>query len=129
VRARLGRLPGWALALGDAAAIALFAVLGLSAHESGITAAGLARNALPIVGAWFLLAPVLRTYAEPGARTLLVTWAAAVPVGVALRAVLLKRSLGAAELTFLGVTMAVTLALLSCWRAVAGLVAARRHPR
>lgn len=110
------------LAAGDATAILLFAVIGLVNHDEGITAAGLARNVLPILGAWGILAPVLGTYRRPGFPTMLATWALAVPIGVAIRAIVLHREADDSQVTFAAVTLAVTLVLLLAWRGLHAVV-------
>jgi DUF3054 family protein len=115
-------LPAWALVLGDAAAIVLFAVVGLLNHDEGITAAGLARNVLPILGVWFAIAPFTGVYKRPGFGTMIVTWAIAVPVGVAIRAVALHRAADEHQVAFAIVTLLVTLVFLSAWRAIASRI-------
>jgi hypothetical protein len=114
------------LLIGDAIAIAMFAVIGLASHEEGITAGGIARNALPILAAWFVVAAFAGTYARPGLRTMLITWAIAVPVGVAIRAIVLSRPADGSQVVFGIVTMTVTLVLLLGWRAIAAVVPRRR---
>src|SRR5207253_7726514 len=104
------------LAAGDGAAIVIFVLVGLVNHEHGITVSGLARTALPILGAWFAMAPFAGTYKRPGVRTLLATWIIAVPVGVAIRAVLLHRSANESQVAFGIVALVVTLGLLLAWR-------------
>jgi hypothetical protein len=115
------------LAVGDAAAIVLFAVIGLANHREGIRAGGLARNTLPILGAWFALTPIVGTYSRPGLRTLLRTWALAVPIGVAVRAIALHRTADGSQAAFGVVTLIVTLGLLLAWRGVAAVIAPRRQ--
>jgi hypothetical protein len=112
-------LPAWVLAVGDTAAIVLFAVVGLINHDEGITAAGLARNVLPILGVWFAISPFTGVYKRPGFSTMILTWAIAVPVGVAIRAVALHRAADEHQVAFAIVTLLVTLVFLSAWRAVA----------
>lgn len=116
------------LALGDAAAIVLFVVVGLSNHREGITAIALARTALPLLGAWFAVVPFTRAYARPGTRTLLITWAIAVPIGVAIRAVALHRSADESQVAFAIVTLLVTLVFLLAARAIVGALSRRRRP-
>jgi hypothetical protein len=113
------------LAVGDAAAIVLFAVVGLANHGEGITLAGLARNTLPILGVWFALAPLVGTYRRPGLRTLVATWAIAVPVGVAIRGVVLHRDADGSQVAFGVVTLIVTLVFLLAWRGIARFVTQR----
>jgi len=107
------------LAIGDAVALVIFVIIGLVNHEHGITLAGLARTALPLLGAWFAVAAIAGTYRRPGIRTLLVTWAVAVPVAVVIRAIILHRRAGESQVTFGIVALIVTLALLLAWRFVA----------
>ena len=114
------------LLIGDAIAIALFAVIGLASHDEGITAGGVARNALPILAGWFVVAAFAGTYSRPGLRTMLITWVIAVPVGVAIRAIVLSRPADGSQIVFAIVTMTVTLVLLLCWRAIAAMVPAGR---
>ena len=110
--------PAVVLAAGDAAAIVLFAVIGLINHEHGITASGLARNTLPILGVWFAISPFTKTYARPGFRTMLATWAIAVPAGVAIRAVALHRAADESQVAFGIVALIATLVLLTVWRGI-----------
>ena len=65
------------LAAGDTAALVLFVIIGLLNHDHGVTAAGLARTALPLLGAWFIVSAVDGNYRRPGWRALIVTWAIA----------------------------------------------------
>ncbi|HJR18450.1 MAG TPA: DUF3054 domain-containing protein [Actinomycetota bacterium] len=120
VEARRGVSP-FVLAAGDAVAVILFAVIGLANHEEGITAGGIARNALPILAAFVVVAPFAGTYARPGLGTLLVTWAIAVPIGVVIRAIVLDRPADGSQVTFGIVTMIATLVLLLSWRGIAAL--------
>ncbi len=116
-----------ALAIGDGAVLVLWAVLGLAHHEEGVTVAGLLRNAGPILIGWFAAAALLRTYARPGLARFLETWAIGITAGVILRSLILTRSWNGDEFAFLGVTLAVTLALLLLWRGVA-LAIGRARP-
>jgi hypothetical protein len=117
------------LAVGDALAIVLFAGIGLMSHDEGVTAGGLARNALPILVIWFAAAPVLGTCRRPGLRTLLLAWAVSVVAGVFLRKFVFGRPADIGDLpVFLAVTLAVTLAFLLAWRGIAALVLKPRIP-
>jgi hypothetical protein len=104
----------------------MFAVIGLASHDEGITAGGVARNALPILAAWFVVAAFAGTYSRPGLRTTLVTWVIAVPVGVAIRAIALSRPADGSQIVFGIVTMTVTLVLLLGWRAIEAVVSKTR---
>jgi hypothetical protein len=99
----------------------LFVIVGLTNHDEGITLSGIARTALPILGAWFVVAPFTKTYARPRLRTLLITWVIAVPVGVAIRAIALQRSADDSQVTFGVVAMIATLVLLLLWRGIRAL--------
>ncbi len=101
--------PAGVLALSDAAALVLFSVVGLLSHHGGVSAAGLAHDALPLLAGWFLAALVFRTYRRRSLRALLLTWAVGVPVGVVLRALVLGRAFDGREAAFLGVALTFTL--------------------
>lgn len=120
---------GRVLACGDAGAIIVFAVAGLLNHDEGVTLAGLSRNVLPILGAWFAIAPFTGIYKRPGWRTMIITWAFAVPVGVAIRAIVLHRNADENQVAFGLVTMIVTLVFLSVWRFVATKLKLHRDVR
>jgi Protein of unknown function (DUF3054) len=108
------------LATGDAASIVLFAVVGLLSHDEGVTASGLARNAVPILAVAAAAAPLFGTYRRPGVRTLLPTWAVGVLGGLLVRKAVFGRPEDMGELpAFAAVTAGVTLAFLLAWRAVA----------
>jgi hypothetical protein len=117
-------LPAPALAIGDGAVLVLWAVLGLAHHEEGITVAGLARNAGPILNGWFAAALLLGTYSRRrGPVGFALTWLLGISAGVLLRSILLHRAWTGDEFAFYGVTLAVTGLLLAIWRGIALLVA------
>jgi hypothetical protein len=120
------RISPFVLAAGDAVAIVLFAVIGLANHDEGITLAGIVRNAGPVLIAFAVVAPFAKTYARPGLRSLLVTWAIAVPLGVVIRAVALDRPADGSQVTFGIVTMIATLVLLLAWRGIAATASRAR---
>ena len=115
------------LASGDALVFVLFAVIGLINHDEGVTLAGIARNALPIIGVWFLVSPFVGTYSKPGFATMVATWAIAVPSGVAIRAVWLHRSASSKQIAFGIVALLSTLVLLSAWRLIASRLGGVRN--
>lgn len=121
VRART--LSPVALALGDAAAIVLWAVIGLHGHDDGVTAVGLLRSAGFVLVGWFAAAAVLRSYARCGPQRFLLTWGTGVTLGVLVRWIALLRPVTGDELVFLGVTLVVTLAMLLAWRGLAWAMA------
>ena len=117
------------LAIGDAAALILWATLGLLHHTEGVTLDGLARNAGPILIGWFAASAVLRSYTtRRGRPSFLLTWAVGITAGVLLRSLILRRAWNGDEVAFLGVTLAVTLVLLGLWRAVAWAFGRLRAP-
>jgi hypothetical protein len=92
----------------DAVAILAFVTVGLISHD-GLSAAGYARDALPILGAWFAAAALFGTYRHGGWRRLLAAWAVGIPLGVLIRALVLGRTLDGDQLAFLGVTLVTSL--------------------
>jgi len=109
------------LALSDTIAILVFATVGLLSHDHGLSATGYARDALPILGAWFAVALLLRTYVRQRPRRVLATWALGVPVGVLIRALVLGRSLNGKEATFLGVALVSILLFVLVLRSLLAL--------
>ena len=114
------RPPG-VLALADAAALVLFSVVGLLSHDGAVSASGLARDALPLLAGWFAAALVFRTYRRRSVRALLLAWIVGVPLGVALRAVVLGRALEGREAAFLAVALTFTLLFVVGLRAAVSL--------
>ncbi len=117
----------WVLALGDAVAIALFAVIGLASHREGESAAGLLRNAGPVLAGFLAVALAAGTYRRPSLRTLAPAWLLGVLGGVLLRAAILGHGYGAKTFTFMAVTLVVTGLLLAAWRGLHAI--ARRRSR
>jgi hypothetical protein len=113
--------PPWVLALSDGAALALFSVVGLLSHDGTVSAAGLARDALPLLAGWFAAALLFRTYRGRSVRTLFLAWIVGVPLGVALRAVVLGRAFDGREAAFLGVALTFTLLFVVALRAAVSL--------
>jgi hypothetical protein len=116
----------------DGAALLLFVVIGLAQHDEGASAGLFLRNAIPLIGAWFAVAVPLGTYRipgrRPGLRTLLPTWAVAVPAGLLLRTAWVGSPHGSEILVFLGIGLAFTLLFLTIGRAVARFVSDRGAP-
>jgi DUF3054 family protein len=96
-------------AAADAAAIAVFAVVGLLSHHGGVSARGLARDALPLLGGWFAAALLVRLYATPTFRRLATTWLVGITGGVVVRAAILRHTDVGKEAAFLGVALVFTL--------------------
>jgi hypothetical protein len=116
-------------AAADAAALVVFAVVGLLSHRGGVTAHGLARDALPLLGGWFAVAALARLYTRPTAVRLAATWLAGIALGVAVRALALGHRQAGREAAFLAVSLAFGLVFVVAARAAAGLVTARRAAR
>jgi hypothetical protein len=111
--------------LADAAALVAFVVIGLRGHR-GSTVEGFLRNAIPLLGAWFLVAWRARTYRRPGWRSLLMCWVVAVPVGLLVRTVVVGSPRGAKILVFVGVGLASTLLFLVLARLLVRLLSRPR---
>jgi hypothetical protein len=112
------------LAASDAAAIVAFVTVGLVSHD-GISASGYAQTALPMLGAWFAVAALFHTYRSDGMWRVLATWAAAIPLGVVLRGLVLGRSPDGDQLAFLIVTLVFSLIFILGLRRVLAGVALR----
>jgi hypothetical protein len=108
--------PPWALALADASALVLFAVVGLLSHDGKVSVVGLGRDALPLLAGWFAAALLFGTYRRRSVRTLLLAWVVGVPLGVVLRALVLGRALDGREATFLLVSLVFTLVFVLALR-------------
>ena len=111
-------------AASDAAAIAVFAVVGLLSHHASPSA--FARDALPLLGGWFAAALATRLYARPSVLRLLVTWAAGITAGVLVRALILGRHLDGHQAAFLATSLVFTLLFVVVLRAAAATLARRR---
>jgi hypothetical protein len=119
------RRTGWVWPAADAIALVAFSVVGLLSHHGTVTAGGLARDALPLLGGWFAAALVFRLYTRPSPSRLLATWACGVTAGVVVRALVLGRAANGHEAAFLGVALAFTLVFVLALRAVAAATVAR----
>jgi hypothetical protein len=118
------RATAW-FVLADAAALVVFVLVGLRGH-GGSTVEGFLRNAVPLLGAWFLVARPAHTYQRPGWRSLLRTWIVAVPVGLLIRTVIVGSPQGARILVFVAVGLAFTLLFLVLGRVLARLLSLAR---
>ena len=94
--------------LADAASLIVFVLVGITGHRTG-TVDGFLRNAVPLLGVWFLVAWLGRTYRRPGWRSLLRNWIVAVPVGLLARTLIVGSPKGARILVLIGVGLAFTL--------------------
>jgi peptidoglycan/LPS O-acetylase OafA/YrhL len=105
----------------DAAAILVFAIVGLLSHRGGVSGRGLARDALPLLGGWFALALLVRLYTRPAAWRLAATWLLGITAGVALRAAILGHTHAGKEGAFLAVALGFILLFVLIGRAGASL--------
>ena len=112
----------------DAAAIVTFAAIGQLSHHGGVSAAGFARDALPLLAGWFAAAALFGLYRGGGRRALLATWAVGVTLGVVVRALVLGRAPDGGEAAFLVVTLAFTLLFVLLFRAAGAVLSRRRRP-
>jgi hypothetical protein len=87
------------LALAGAVAILLFATIGQLSHDHHVSVGGYAADALPLLGAWIVLARLTRRFVP--------TWLAGVTAGVAIRMIALSHYHGN-ELAFLAVALVFT---------------------
>jgi glycopeptide antibiotics resistance protein len=111
--------------LADAVALVAFVLIGVRGH-GGSTVEGFLRTAVPLLGAWFLVAWAAHTYHRPGWRSLLRNWMIAVPIGLLFRTVIVGSPRGARILVFVAVGLAFSLLLLILGRLLARLLSRAR---
>lgn len=118
------------LVLADALCILVFTCIGMLSHDKAITGNGIARDTVPLLGAWLGAALLLQAYRRPSARRVIGTWALAMPVGVLIRALVLGRDLNGRQLAFLITTMCFSALLIGGvrWVLSAASGAARGRP-
>jgi hypothetical protein len=92
----------------DVVALLVFVTIGLLNHHGGITAAGYARDAIPIGGCWLVAGGAFDLYKRPRLRALLATWLVGVTAGVLVRA-LVRRHIDGGDAVFLAVGLCFTL--------------------
>ena len=112
-------------AYADGVAIVAFVTIGLASHGKGLTAAGYARDALPLLGCWFAAAVAFGLYRRPSRRRFVATWLVGVAAGVGVRALVVGDASGE-QVTFLGVALTFTLLFVLAARAAASLVLRQR---
>jgi hypothetical protein len=111
--------------LADAAALIVFVLIGIRGHRAG-TVEGFLRNAVPLLGVWFLIAWLAHTYRRPGWRSLLRNWIVAVPVGLLVRTLIVGSPRGGRILVFIAVGLAFALLFLVLGRLLARLLSRAR---
>jgi hypothetical protein len=108
-------------ALADLLALLAFVVVGVLSHEHELAVRALAHDAVPLVGGWFAVAAVSRSYRRGGVRQLL-PWCVGLPLGVLARALWLDHPLDAKQGAFLAVTLLFGGAFVLVGRGVLRLV-------
>jgi hypothetical protein len=119
--------PRW-LATADAVALLAFVVTGMRTHHEAGAATIFLRNAIPLLGTWFVVAALFRTYRRPGFVVVLKTWIVAVPIGLVLRSLWVGSPEGLRILVFLAVGLAFTLLFLLLGRAAVVVITGRGYP-
>jgi hypothetical protein len=120
--------PTRVLAAADAIALVMFVLAGIRSHHEVGAIDLVARNAIPLEIAWFAAGAVVGAYRQPGLRTLLITWIAAVPVGIVARSLWVGSPTGGELVLFVGVASAFTLLFLLAGRWIAGMIGGRMLP-
>ena len=116
------------LAAADSVALLAFVVTGMRTHHEGGAAAIFVRNAVPLLGSWFVIATLFRTYRRPGLVAVLKTWIVAVPIGLVIRSLWVGSPEGLRILVFLGAGLAFTLLFLVIGRAAVVVITGRGYP-
>ena len=120
---------GAVLRVVDVFALIAFVLVGIRSHHESGAAALFLRSAVPLLVAWFVVAVAVGTYRRPTTRTLLITWALAMPVGLIARSLIVGSPTGGRLVTFLGVGLAFTLLFLVVGRVLLGGPRAPGAPR
>jgi|GEM_PF-570339 len=124
--------PGFfpALAAGDAVSFLVFAALGRAEHQTGLGLLQIIVTALPFMAAWYPVALWLRAFkpaavASPlaAAKSIVLPWLLAWPLGLQVRALLLDRTI---PFSFAAVVFATNLVLLAAWRSTYAFYLGRR---
>lgn len=117
------------VAIADALALVVFVVAGMRSHHEGTLAAIFLRNAIPLLGAWFVVSAVFGTYRKAGLKVVMQTWVVAVPIGLVVRSLWVGSPQGGRIFVFVAVGLAFTLLFLLAGRAVVALVTGRGYPQ
>jgi hypothetical protein len=115
-------------AVADALGLVAFVTVGLLSHDHTLGLRGYARDLLPLLAGWFVVAALFRLYRGGGRLVLLATWLVGVPLGVGIRALVLGRSPDGKEAAFLGVALAFTGLFVLAFRAALTRRPARAAP-
>jgi hypothetical protein len=110
----------------DALALIAFVAVGIRSHHESSVAAEFMRNIVPLLLFWFAVAALLHTYRagdRPWLARLLLNWAVAVPIALAVRTLWVGSPSTLSRFAlFLVVAMAFTLLFLLVERILAGFV-------
>ena len=117
------------LMVADATALILFVLAGMRSHHEGTLIGVFLRNAVPLLGAWFAVAALLRAYRRVGLKVVFQTWIVAVPIGLIVRSLWVGSPQGARIFVFLAVGLAFTLLFLMAGRGVVALATGRGYPQ
>ena len=121
-------LPAGVLVAVDAFALVAFVLAGIRSHHEVGALDLIARNVIPLGISWLVVSAVVGTYRRPGLRTLLITWVAAVPLGIVARSLWVGSPSGGELLVFVGVASAFTLLFLLVGRWIAASIGRRMLP-
>jgi Protein of unknown function (DUF3054) len=113
----------------DTAAIVVFAVIGNLSHHGGVTASGLARDILPLLGGWLLAGVLFGLYRRPSWSRLAATWLVGITAGVVARAAILHHTNVGKEAAFLAVALVFTGLFALAARAITAWVLPRARSR
>jgi hypothetical protein len=102
----------------DSAAIVVFALIGNLSHHGDVSARGLARDVLPLLGGWLGAGLVFGLYRRPAVWRLAATWLVGVTAGVVIRAAVLDHTDAGKEASFLAVALVFTLLFALAARAL-----------
>ena len=117
------------LLIADAAALILFVLTGMRSHHQGTFIEIFLRNAVPLLGAWFVVAALLGTYRKPGLAIVVRTWIVAVPIGLVVRSLWVGSPQGGRIFAFLAVGLVFTALFLLAGRGLVALVTGRGYPQ
>jgi Protein of unknown function (DUF3054) len=113
----------------DSAAIVVFALIGNLSHHGDVSARGLARDVLPLLGGWIGAGMVFGLYRRPALWRLGATWLVGVTAGVVVRAAILRHTDVGKEAAFLAVALVFTLLFALAARALTAWALRRARPR
>ena len=115
------------LVAADALALLAFVGVGLRSHGIGAVAEVAARNAIPLAVAWAAVSLVVGTYRRRDVRSLVVTWAVAVPSALLARTWWVGSPTGGRIVVFVAVGLAFTALFLAIGRALVALAGRSRR--